>query len=362
MKRLMAILAITLLTLGIGCVQVGTDEVGVKTVYLSATGETGVKEASYGTGYHMYVPPLVGFTVLKKTEQKLEMTRHEAEGSRPGADDLKLKSTDGNNVWIDITLSWQVLPDQAWMVVNQVGESIDEIEEQAVRPIARGILRDTLGMLSAEEFYDAALREQQVKVALTALNQALNPLGLAITDVMINDYRFEDRYQKAIEDRKLYDQKSREYQSLIKAAEEDAKRKVFDARAEANRLIEAATGQLEQAKLEGDALLYAAGQEAEAVLAGKQAEARALDVLAKALARPGGANLVASRLAQALQGKEITVVPMTDGGTVSLVDINRFLESVAAAKAVQKTPLLQAPETTPAPEKKPEKPETESGN
>ena len=63
--------AITLLTLGIGCVQVGTDEVGVKTVYLSATGDTGVKEASYGTGYHMYVPPLVGFTVLKKTEQKL---------------------------------------------------------------------------------------------------------------------------------------------------------------------------------------------------------------------------------------------------------------------------------------------------
>ena len=359
MKQLMIVLAAVVLLMGIGCVQVNTDEVGVKTVYLSVTGDTGVEEAAYGTGYHLYVPPVTGFCILKKSEQKLEMTRKTKEGSRPDADDLKLKSTDGNNVWIDITLSWHVIPEQAWQVVNQVGESIPEIEEQAVRPISRGILRDTLGRLSAEAFYDAAVREQQVAVALDLLNDALKPLGLAVTDVMINDYRFEDRYQKAIEDRKLYDQKSREYQSLIKAAEEDAKRKVFDARAEANRFIETANGELEQAKLEGDALLYAATQEAEAVLAGKQAESDALNILARALARPGGANLVARRLAQALQGKDITIVPMTDGGTISLVDINRFLESMAAAKAVQAVPAPK-PEPSKAEPEKVDKPETET--
>ena len=191
----------------------GTDEVGVKTVYLTATGETGVKKAMYGTGYHMYVPPFTGFTILKKTEQKLEMTRKAKEGSRAGLDDLKLKSTDGNNVWIDITLSWYVIPQQAWQVVNQVGETTAEIQEQAVRPISRGILRDSLGLLSAEAFYDATQRQQKVDLALEEINLALNPMGIAVTDIMINDYRFEERYQKAIEDRKLYDQKSREYES-----------------------------------------------------------------------------------------------------------------------------------------------------
>ncbi len=353
MKQLTRFLALVLLTVAIGCAQVSTDEVGVKTVYLSVTGDTGVQEASYGTGYHVYIPPFTGFTILKKSEQKLEMTRRDDKGSRPGRDELKLKTTDGNDIWVDITLSWRVNPDTPWLVVKHVGETIGEIEDQVVRPVSRGVLRYTLGKLSAEEFYDADLRQQQVEASIQQLNASLKPMGLSVTDVMVNDYRFEDRYQKAIEDRKLYDQKTREYQSLAKAAAEDVERKKFDARAQANRIIEAARGEFEQAKLKGDAVLYAARQEADAIRAQKAAEAAAVKILANALAQPGGRNLVAQRLARALQGKGITAVPVTDGGTVSLVDVNRFLESLVAAKAVQKIspekPTDQQKESEPEP-------------
>jgi len=353
MKRWMLTAALGLLLAATGCVQVGTDEVGVKTVYLSITGDTGVQHEAYGTGYHIYVPPFTGFSVLKKSEQKLEMTRHPEQGSRAGNDELKLKTVDGNDIWVDITLSWHVVPEQAWVVVDQVGEQVDHIEDQVVRPVARSILRYALGRLTAEQFYEAANRESMVREAEALLNENLAPLGLAVTDVMVNDYRFADRYQKAIEDRKLYDQKAREYESLAKAAEQDAKRKVFDARAEANRLIEAARGELAQARLKGDALLYAAEQEAKAILANKQARAAALEQLNRALAGPGGRNLVAKRLAEALQGKDVTIVPMTDGGTVSLVDINRFLEALTATKAVEKMKPA-APTPKPAPPSKPE--------
>ncbi len=364
MRQLTGILALALLTLAVGCAQVSTDEVGVKTVYLSVTGDTGVQEQSYGTGYHVYVPPFTGFTILKKSEQKLEMTQRKDKGSRPGRDELKLKTTDGNDIWVDITLSWRVNPDTPWLVVKHVGETIEEIEEQVVRPVSRGTLRYTLGKLSAEEFYDADLRQQQVEASIRQLNESLAPMGLSVTDVLVNDYRFADRYQKAIEDRKLYDQKTREYQSLAKAATEDVERKKFDARAKANRIIEAARGELEQARLKGDAVLYAARQEAEAIREQKAAEAAALKILADALGKPGGRNLVAQRLVQALKGKGITAVPVTDGGTVSLVDINRFMESLVAAKAVQKIspqePADKQKETEPKTEPVPEKPEKET--
>ncbi len=361
MKRIIILpLSMLILLFAVGCAQVDTNEVGVKTTYFSFTGNTGVNEKTYGTGYHIYIPPFSGFSVLNKTEQKLEMTQQKGQGSRPHADDLKLKTSDGNNLWVDITVSWRVNPDKAWLTVRNVGERLPEIEEKAVRPISRGILRYALGKLSSEEFYDAAKREAKVEEGKELLNQAFAPLGIQITGVLVNDYRFATDYQKAIEDRKLYDQKAREYASLITAATEDVKRKVFDARADANRVIEEARGEMDQAKLKGDALLYTAQKQAEATLARKKATAAALARLNQALAGNGGSNVVAKRLAEALQGKKISIVPMSDNGTLSMIDINRFLENIAAAKVIKKAenakpgPLPQ-PEKTPALTKKEEK-------
>ena len=350
----MAVLPLGLLMLlfTMGCARVDTNEVGVKTTYFSFTGDTGVNEEVYGTGYHVYVPPFVGFNILNKTEQKLEMTKRSGEGSRPHADDLKLKTSDGNNLWVDITVSWRVNPEKAWLTVRKVGETVTEIEETAVRPITRGILRYVLGKLSSEEFYDAGRRENQVVEGKKLLEQALTPLGIEITGVLVNDYRFATEYQKAIEDRKLYDQKAREYASLTVAAREDVKRRVFDASADANRVIEDARGKMAQAKLKGDALLYAARKEAEAISARKKATATALARLNQALAGSGGSNVVAKRLADALKGKKISIVPMSDNGTLSMIDINRFLETLAAAKVVEKTE-TRKPKPEPQPEKKP---------
>ncbi len=337
MNRTTTFLLVLGLVFSIGCARVDTNEVGVKTTYFSVTGHTGVNERVYGTGYHFYLPPFSGFSILTKTEQKLEMTEKRGEGSRPHGDDLKLKTSDGNNLWVDITVSWRVAPDRAWLTVQNVGEKIPEIEETAVRPITRGILRYALGKLSSEEFYDAGQREKAVQEGKKLLNQALSPLGIEVTDVLVNDYRFAADYRKAIEDRKLYDQKAREYASLALAAQEDVKRKVFDASAGANRVIEGAKGEMDQAKLEGDALLYAAKKQAEAIYAEKKATAAALTALNRALAGAGGPNVVAKRLAEALKGKKISIVPMSDGGSLSMIDVNRFLENLAAAKVIRKT-------------------------
>ena len=351
MKR-MAILfpGLLMLLFAMGCAKVGTNEVGVKTTYFSFTGNTGVNEEAYGTGYHIYIPPFTGFSILNKTEQKLEMTRKTGEGSRPHVDDLKLKTSDGNNLWVDITVSWRVNPKKPWLTVRNVGEKIPEIEETAVRPITRGILRYALGKLSSEEFYDAGKREGQVVEGKQLLEKAFSPLGIEVTSVMVNDYHFAPDYQKAIEDRKLYDQKAQEYTSLTEAAKEDVKRRVFDASADVNRVIEDAKGEMDQAKLKGDALLYAAQKQAEAALAQKKATAAALTHLNQALAGSGGSNVVAKRLADALKGKKISIVPMSDNGTLSMIDINRFLENMAAAKVIKKSDTTK-PEVKAQPEK-----------
>ena len=93
MKKLILSLSVLIMVTGMSCVNIGSDEVGVKTVYLNPIGEKGISQTTYGTGYQVFVPPFTGFSILKKTEQKLEMTKTLEKGSRKNRDDLKFKTS-----------------------------------------------------------------------------------------------------------------------------------------------------------------------------------------------------------------------------------------------------------------------------
>ncbi len=320
-----------------GCsVYVGTDEVGVKIVYLNPFGQTGVVAKEYGTGYHFFFPPFTGFTRVKKVEQRLDMEAHKKNKDEWIGNDLKLKTAGGNDVWVDLIVTWKIIPGKAYLCVKEVGENTSKIQTNIIKPVTRAALRFYLGKLTSEEFYEAKKREKAVEETKKYLNKKLAKLGLKVTDILLKDYRFNERYQNAIEQRKVYEQKTLEYIALTKAAAEDAKRKQFEAKAEANKVVEKAKGELEQAKLKGDAILYAANKNAEALFQLKKAEASALTELNKALSGNGGANLVAARLVESLKGKKITIIPVSDNGTVSFVDINSLLSNLAASKIIKK--------------------------
>ncbi len=317
-------------------IYVDTDEVGVKIVYLNPFGKTGVVEKAYGTGYHFFLPPFTGFTKVKKVEQRLDMEAHKKNNDEWVGNDLKLKTFGGNDVWVDLIITWRIIPEKAYLCVKEVGEDTSKIEKNIIKPVTRAALRFYLGKLTSEEFYEAKKRENAVKETKQYLNEKLSKIGLKITDILLKDYRFNERYQSAIEQRKFYEQKTLEYIALTKATLEDAKRKQFEAKAKANKVVEKAKGELQQAKLKGDAILYAAKKNAEALYQLKKAEASALMELNKALSGSGGENLVAKRLVESLKGKEITIIPVSDTGTVSFVDINSLLSNLAAAKVLKK--------------------------
>ena len=317
-------------------IHVDTGEVGVKIVYFNPFGKTGVVEKAYGTGYHFFFPPFTGFTKVKKIEQRLDMEAHKKEKDIWIGNDLKLKTSGGNDVWVDLIITWKIIPEMAYLCVKEVGEDTSKIETNIIKPITRAGLRFYLGKLTSEEFYEAKKREDAVKKTKEYLNKKLERLGLRITDILLKDYRFNERYQNAIEQRKVYEQKTLEYIALTKAALEDAKRKQFEARAEANWVIEKAKGELEQAKLKGDAILYAAKKNAQALFELKKAEASALMELNRALSGSGGQNLVAKRLVESLKGKEITIIPVSDNGTVSFVDVNSLISALTSSKVIKK--------------------------
>ena len=99
--------------------------------------------------------------------------------------------------------------------------------------------------------------------------------------------------------------------------------------------IAQAEGELAQAKLGADAQFYQQQQNAEAILTERTNNALAIAKRSEALKGAGGRAQVKIKIAEALSGKSIILVPSGSGNGVSLnkLDVNQLVDSVLAREA-----------------------------
>ena len=93
------------------------------------------------------------------------------------------------------------------------------------------------GELTTEEFYVAEKRERQADRSKEVLQEILGPMGIIIEKVLTKNYRFNEEYQKAIEDKKVADQMVEKNKYGQRATEEEYKRKLEEVRGEVNKMV-----------------------------------------------------------------------------------------------------------------------------
>src|SRR5206468_12078619 len=123
-------------------------------------------------------------------------------------------------------------------------------------------------------------------------------------------HRFNPEYEKVIHDRKLAEQRAEQLKSETEAAAQEAIRNLETARGKVAADIAAADGRLNQARLAADAAYYAQQQNAEALLAERTAKAKAIAKRNEALRGSGGRAMVKLKIAEALEGKSMVLVPV----------------------------------------------------
>ena len=126
------------------------------------------------------------------------MNANPSEGDRPVPDDITFKTKDGNNVHIDVNVMWRIDPKKAADIVFHVGQSVDEIKERVVRPISRSVIRDVFNEISSEEYYQVTVKNQMAEKAKDALAKALEPYGILVDMLQVQQHRFDADYQGAI--------------------------------------------------------------------------------------------------------------------------------------------------------------------
>lgn len=313
-----------------GCVprSTGPTEVGVRTRKVAIFARKGVEEKAYPPGAtYFFLPVINDWHTFDIKLQNMEMTLLPKKGDRKGRDDLVFKTIDGNDISLDVIISYRIIPEKAPYILQYVAENDEMLKEKIIRTVARSKPRDIFGELTSEEFYIAQKRQEKAEKAKKELNRILNPYGVIVEKVSTKDYRFNPQYQKAIEDRKVADQLAEKYKSAARAAEEEYKAKLEEAQGEVNKMIAAADGEYLKTRLEADAYYEKQALLAKAIITEGKAEAEGVKKMVAALSSEGGDIMIKLKLAEALSGKKIILLPVSQGGIdIKTMDMNKLLE------------------------------------
>jgi len=338
---LIALLIFTSIRIG----RVTGEEVGV--LLNKMNGKT---EVINRPGVHLYNGITHHFYVLDKTLQTLEMTEVPTRGERTGKDDLKIKTQDGSDVYVDLIVQYRIDANQADIVLETSGPG-QAFKETWARDFVRSLCRNSLGELTTEEFYDSAKRDGKIRDAHMAANDRLTAFGIFIDSVVIpKNPHFYAEYEEMIKKKKLADQAVLQEQSKALAAKQRQEFAVVEETNRTNVAIEQYKGEMQQqiikaeaaaykARMEAEsyhkrvtvgaeAFLYQKQQEAEGIRTKKSKEAEGIEELKKAMEGEGGRNMVKLEYARRLKDLAITGQPYT-------LDMHteRFQHSSAPASA-----------------------------
>jgi regulator of protease activity HflC (stomatin/prohibitin superfamily) len=257
---------------------------------------------------------------------ELSNSRSEAIGELEGhrvAPGVNIQTSEGYTVQADLTVLYRIA--DPLKVMQTIGPG-RLFEDSAVIPRAQQDLRRALGELDAEDFYRGDKRVQKAQAAQQALEAELKDKGIEILQVLVRRYTYDQRYQQAIEQRKIQDQTVYKNEAEAKSATAAAAKNKIVAEGAAAVQVELARGEAEVKKLEADADLYRRRKAADGDLLVKLAEAQGTELENQALRGAGSENMVGLRMAEALRGTRLIVLPTDGEGGMNPLDLKTLLK------------------------------------
>ena len=323
MSRVLLVFLVAV-TLG-GCKNTSSTEVGVRTNLLGIVEKRGAQQTYSPGGTYVIMPFVNSWTTLPLSQQNLLMNANPKEGDRPIPDDITFKTKDGNNVHIDVNLMWRIDPSKAGEVVSHVGDNIDEVRERIVRPMARSVIRDVFNEITSEEYYQVAVKNRVADKARDDAAIALAPYGILIDMLQVQQHRFDDEYQAAINAQKQAEADVQTLMEQQKNVEVQKHTELEGKRAAWNQRLEEAQGAAGKTKNEADGYYQTKTNDAKAVIATAQAEAEGIKKEAEALSKLGGDAYVKMQVSKIISKKKFLLVPTSNVATMDINNMVNFL-------------------------------------
>lgn len=309
---IISFLVLAIIIISFGWVNVHPTEVAVEINKIAGK----VNESPKGVGYHFYNRWITDMVIYKVSARAYPTDTLANEEAKKYS--LELKTNDGQNVQVDLTIIYALDPNQVPFLHQQIGVNY---EDQIILPQIRSEARLAIGQFSAEEIYQGKVRDEMQGAIKQKLADVLAKYpAIKIHDALIRHFAFSPEFERAIEQKKLAAQQVEINKNKALAQEEEAKRQEAESRGLKFKAIQEAEGRAQAVKIEADAQKYKLEQEAAGNLARYQAEAEGKRLLSEALG--GGQNVVALKFAENIPDKlRIYGFPVGQQST-SLMDVS----------------------------------------
>ncbi|MHA4895484.1 prohibitin family protein [Pedobacter sp. PWIIR3] len=197
---------------------VEAGQVGVKTLYGKVDDEV------LYSGLHI-VNPLVEVTAFDTKTQNYTMSAIHDEGTKAGDDAIRILTSDGLEVTIDLSVLFSVRPQAAPQILKEIGEDyLDKI----VRPIARTAIRDNAVSYEAVALYSTKRQEFQNKIFAT-INKSFSKRGFELQQLLIRNVTLPESVRKTIESKINAEQDAQKMQFVLQKERQIAEKKRIEA-------------------------------------------------------------------------------------------------------------------------------------
>ncbi len=321
------------------------DEFGIKEVQIGVN--RGIQEHVYKPGLALVIPRFQLIHRLPRNVQVLELTEI-VPGAQSAAraegvyrdDPVKIQTSDGFYVDADVSILYRII--DPYRVVTTLGPG-DKFLTQGMLPKAVPFLKQSLGKLTTEEFYNSPLRVEKAEEARDLLNAEMNEKGIQVEHVLVRYFKYSDAIQQNIEDKKLQDQLVETNKSKSKAAQAEEELNRVREQGEVDVRLVLEEGNAYRVTREADKELYVRKQEAEADLLVELAEAKRTELRNEAMRILGADRMVAMRMAEVLDGLEVILLPTGGAASMNPFDLQAVLDTFGVRDYGAETPAADAP-------------------
>ncbi|MDB5287103.1 MAG: band 7 protein [Mucilaginibacter sp.] len=176
------------------------------------------------SGLHI-INPLVDVTTFDIQTQNYTMSAVHTEGQVQGDDAIRVLSSDGLEVTIDLSVLYKVNPTKAPFILQNIGmDYVDKI----VRTVSRTAIRDNAVNYAAVDLYSVKRQEFQDKINRT-ISLSFAKRGLELQQILIRNISLPASVRASIESKINAEQEAQKMQFVLQKERQEADRKRVEA-------------------------------------------------------------------------------------------------------------------------------------
>jgi regulator of protease activity HflC (stomatin/prohibitin superfamily) len=198
-------------------------------IFNRATGTLVVRERE---GFYPLIPILHKPTIYDVRIRTYTMSAAPLEGEVKGDDSLQALTSDGQNVYLDLTVRSHPNPERLDQLHRRIGP---DYVNRVVRPQVRSIVRMVVAGFSVTEVYSEKRRQIEQLIS-SDLGRTFADNYLVLDELLLRNVQFSEEFQKAIENKQIAQQEAQRMKYVLEKQELEKQQRIIEAQGEAESI------------------------------------------------------------------------------------------------------------------------------